>query len=76
MRLHRPLLTLPLAFVLVAGGLRVSTAPLRQAAAPAALSDGIALSKPESVGFSSEALKDLSTPGCRASSTASISPAS
>ena len=57
MRLHKRLLTLPLAFVLFAGGVHVSTAPANQAAA--ALADGIALVKPESVGFSSEALKDL-----------------
>ena len=61
MRLHRLFLTLPLAFVLVAGGVRVSTAPAGQATAPAALADGIALSKPESVGFSSDALRDLDT---------------
>jgi CubicO group peptidase (beta-lactamase class C family) len=61
MRLRRLFLTLPLAFVLAAGGVRVSTAPAGQATAPAALADGIALSKPESVGFSSDALKDLDT---------------
>jgi CubicO group peptidase (beta-lactamase class C family) len=57
MRLHRLLLALPLALVLVAGGVRVSTAPAGQSAA--ALADGIALVKPESVGFSSETLKKL-----------------
>ena len=61
MRLHRLFLTLPLAFGLVGGGVRVSIAPAGQATAPAALADGIALSKPESVGFSSDALKDLDT---------------
>ncbi|HEV8210421.1 MAG TPA: serine hydrolase domain-containing protein, partial [Vicinamibacterales bacterium] len=65
MRLHRLLTTLPLALILLAGGARVSTAPAgRQAAvaaAPAKLSDGIALVRPESVGFSSESLKDLDT---------------
>src|SRR5437868_1290049 len=59
MRLDRVFQTLPLAFVLFAGGVQVSTAPAPQAAA--ALADGIALSKPESVGFSSEALKELDT---------------
>ena len=63
MRMHRLFHTLPLAFVLFAGGVPVSTAPAgRQAAAaaPAAtLSDGIVLTRPESVGFSSESLKEL-----------------
>ena len=59
MRVHRLLLTLPLALVLFAGGVRVSTAPAGQAAAAAALSDGIALVTPESVGFSSGTLEEL-----------------
>jgi CubicO group peptidase (beta-lactamase class C family) len=64
MRLRRLIQTLPVAFalgfVLFGGGVRVSTAPAgRQAAANATLSDGIALSKPDRVGFSSESLKDL-----------------
>jgi len=50
--------TLPLAFVLLAGGVQVSTAPAPQAVA-AKLPDGITLSAPESVGFSSDALKEL-----------------
>src|SRR3954463_2708664 len=57
MRLSRLLLTLPIALVLVPGGVRVSTARPGQAAA--ALADGIALVAPESVGFSSESLKEL-----------------
>jgi CubicO group peptidase (beta-lactamase class C family) len=59
MRLRRLALTLPLAFVLFIGGVPVSTAPAgRAAAAPAG---GIALSAPESVGFSGESLKELDT---------------
>ena len=58
MRLHRFLQTLPLAFALAAGGVQVSTAPAGQVAT-AALSDGVALVAPESVGFSREALKEL-----------------
>jgi len=58
MRIHRWILTLPFAFVLFAGG-AVSTAPAPGQAAVATLSDGIAVSKPESVGFSSESLMDL-----------------
>jgi hypothetical protein len=64
MRLHRSITILPLAFLLFTGAVRVSTAPAggqTAAAAPAKLSDGIALAKPESVGFSSESLKDLDT---------------
>src|SRR4051812_40010376 len=59
MRAARSFQALPLAFVLFAGGVQVSTAPAPQAAAGATLADGIALSAPESVGFSSDALKDL-----------------
>jgi CubicO group peptidase (beta-lactamase class C family) len=59
MRLHKLLLTLPLAVLLLSGGVRVSTAPAGQTMAPAKLADGIALVKPESVGFSSDALKEL-----------------
>jgi CubicO group peptidase (beta-lactamase class C family) len=64
MRRHRLFQTLPiaftLAFVLFGGGVQLSTAPAaRQAAATSTLSDGIALSKPERVGFSAGALKDL-----------------
>ena len=51
MRLPRLFPTLALAVVLAAGGVRVSSAPARQAAT-AALSDGIARVTPESVGFS------------------------
>ena len=65
MRLHRWIPTLPLAFILLIGDVQVSTAPAggqaAVATAPAKLSDGIALAKPESVGFSSESLKDLDT---------------
>src|SRR3954453_20905988 len=57
MRVPKLLLTLPIALVLVPGGVRVSTAPAGQAAA--ALADGIALVAPESVGFSSDTLKEL-----------------
>ena len=57
MRIHRLFHTLPLAFVLFAGGAQVSTAPAGGQAA--ALSDGVALSTPESVGFSGESLKEL-----------------
>src|SRR3954471_13800291 len=59
MRAARLFQTLPLAFVLFAGGVQVSTAPAPQAAAAARLADGITLSAPESVGFSADALKDL-----------------
>src|SRR3954471_24332372 len=59
MRAARLFQTLPLAFVLFAGGVQVSTAPAPQAGAAATLSDGVALSTPESVGFSRDALKDL-----------------
>ena len=55
MRRHRGFRVLPLAFVLCLGGAPVAPAP--QAAA--ALADGIAPSNPESIGFSSDALKDL-----------------
>ena len=61
MRVNRLFLTLPLALVLFVG-VPVSTAPAGgQAAAVATLSDGIALSTPESVGFSSDSLKELDT---------------
>src|SRR6185503_15295185 len=54
---HRWIQALPLAFVVAAGGVQVSTAPaVRQAAATA---DRIAVSQPERVGFSSESLKEL-----------------
>jgi CubicO group peptidase (beta-lactamase class C family) len=59
MRTHRWIQTLPFAFVLFAGGAQVSTAPAPGQAAVATLSDGIAISKPESVGFSSESIKEL-----------------
>ena len=59
MRTHRWIQTLLFAFVLFAGGAPVSTAPAPGQAAVATLSDGIAISKPESVGFSSESLKEL-----------------
>lgn len=49
--------TLPLAVLLFAGGIHVSTAPAPQAAA--ALADGVTLTAPERVGFSSETLKEL-----------------
>ncbi|HEX3646350.1 MAG TPA: serine hydrolase domain-containing protein [Vicinamibacterales bacterium] len=60
MRVNRLLLTLPLALVLFVG-VPVSTAPPRgqAAAATATLPDGIALSAPESVGFSGDSLKEL-----------------
>ena len=65
MRLHRSITTLSLAFIVLAGGAYVSTSPVggqaSVATAPAKLADGIVLAKPESVGFSSEALKDLDT---------------
>jgi len=61
MRVNRLLLTLPLALVLFVG-VPVSTAPGGgQAAATATLPDGIALSAPERVGFSSDSLKELDT---------------
>jgi len=61
MRVNRLFLTLPVALVLSVG-VPVSTAPAGgQAAAVATLSDGIALSAPESVGFSSDSLKELDT---------------
>ena len=59
MRTHRWIQTLPFAFVLFAGGALVSTAPAPGQAAVATLSDGIAVSKPESVGLSSESIKEL-----------------
>jgi CubicO group peptidase (beta-lactamase class C family) len=59
MRTHRWIQTLPFAFVLFVGGALVSTAPAPGQAAVATLSDGIAVSKPESAGFSSESLKEL-----------------
>jgi len=58
MRVPKLLLTLPLALVLVAGSVRVSTAPAARQPATA-LADGIALVAPESVGFSSDTLKEL-----------------
>jgi CubicO group peptidase (beta-lactamase class C family) len=65
MRLRRLIQTLPVAFAIAValavalpgGGVRVSTAPAGRQAAT--LSDGIALSTPERVGFSTESLKDL-----------------
>src|SRR4051794_11889025 len=57
MRAARLFQTLPLAFVLVAGGVQVSTAPAPQALAK--LPDGLTLSAPESVGFSADGLKAL-----------------
>ena len=59
MRLHRMIPALLLAFVLVAGGVQVSTAPAPQAAAAVKLADGIVVSTPESAGFSSETLKEF-----------------
>jgi CubicO group peptidase (beta-lactamase class C family) len=59
MRAHRLIRTLSLAAILFAGGALVSTAPAPGQAAVATLADGIALSTPESVGFSSEPLKEL-----------------
>ena len=59
MRMHRLFQTLPFAFVLFVGGRGVNRAGAAARPAAATLPDGIALSKPESVGFSSESLKEL-----------------